>query len=296
LVSDFVVAGIGLSSSLAVLFKDNTELLKMVYDDLAQPGVRQVGKALETVLSLSNTILLPLKLLNENTKVNFESKMRKYKKRIQHLEEDKIFDVPPEIGIPILEKFTYISDNDISELFINLLSKASCHDTIREAHPKFINLISSLAVDEARILTYLAGKGPYVPTIQFYLQTKPKLEKTHGFSSFEYSTHKKLTVVLTGLENQLDLIFPENIVLYMENLENLGILNQADDDPFLEDTKEVDTQAYLDLQGQYKHGKEFENLIEDPDIESIVVKNGRYCISSYGLRFVDVCCKNHLQQ
>lgn len=35
-------------------------LLETVYADLAQSGTRQVGQALETVLGLGNTALLPL--------------------------------------------------------------------------------------------------------------------------------------------------------------------------------------------------------------------------------------------
>lgn len=39
-------------------------LIVEVYGDLAKPGVQQVGKALETVLGLGNTILWPLALAN----------------------------------------------------------------------------------------------------------------------------------------------------------------------------------------------------------------------------------------
>lgn len=44
-------------------------ILPQVYMDLAQPGVKAVGQALGTVLELSSTILLPLKLMNEKAKL-----------------------------------------------------------------------------------------------------------------------------------------------------------------------------------------------------------------------------------
>lgn len=131
-------------SEIVEFFKSQGELLKQVYSDFAQPGVKQVGQALETVLGLTNTILLPLKLLNENARVSFNRKMEKYRERIKHLSDNEVCNVPPEIGMPILDKFTYISDNEISELFINLLSKASCKNTVKDAHPRFISIINSL--------------------------------------------------------------------------------------------------------------------------------------------------------
>ena len=39
-------------------------VLRALYDDLASPGVRQVGQALGTVLETGNIILLPLRMLN----------------------------------------------------------------------------------------------------------------------------------------------------------------------------------------------------------------------------------------
>lgn len=286
-----------LMNGIVELVKGNTEFLKLVYTDLAQPGVRQVGQALETVFALSNAILLPLKLINETTKANFENKMRQYKQRIEHLDEHKITNVPPELGIPILDKFTYISDNDISDLFINLLSKASCTDTIKDAHPKFVNLISSISVDEARILRYLADKGYLVPTIQFYLQKKPKQEKTKGIQKLEFSTHIQLSEVLTGLEYKVDLVFPENIGMYLENLENLGILTQNKNEMLnVIDPNQVDPTLYDDIQRKYNYGKEFEHFITDRELEFIVVRKSQYLITSYGRRFIEVCCKNLLQQ
>ena len=43
----------------------NNGVLQAVYNDLAAPGVRQVGCALETVLKTGNLLLMPLRMLNE---------------------------------------------------------------------------------------------------------------------------------------------------------------------------------------------------------------------------------------
>ena len=58
-------------------------LLQEVYGDLAKPGVRQVGKALRTVLGLGNTILWPLAWANERSKIALEYNLERYRKKME---------------------------------------------------------------------------------------------------------------------------------------------------------------------------------------------------------------------
>src|SRR5579871_1872102 len=83
------------------------KLLNSLYKDLAEKGISKVGEALGTVLDLSNSVLLPIKLLNEKTKIIFQENINKYRRRIESIPDEKICEVPPEIGIPILDKLTY---------------------------------------------------------------------------------------------------------------------------------------------------------------------------------------------
>ena len=115
--------GITGATALTAMIK-NPDILKIIYQDLAQPSVKKVGIALGTVFGLSNTLLLPIKLLNERTKLLFQNNMERYKIKLNEIPEDIICEVPPEIGIPVIEKLTYIQDINISELYINLLAKA----------------------------------------------------------------------------------------------------------------------------------------------------------------------------
>jgi hypothetical protein len=59
----------------------DTKILTLVYDDLAKPGVQQVGKALSTVLGLGNTALLPLKLANEKAQLWYTKHMEEYRRK-----------------------------------------------------------------------------------------------------------------------------------------------------------------------------------------------------------------------
>ena len=57
------------------LVKQTPKILTTIYGDLAQPSVKKVGFALETVFEFSTSFLLPVKLLNEKFKLNFEKRL-----------------------------------------------------------------------------------------------------------------------------------------------------------------------------------------------------------------------------
>lgn len=120
------------------LVKETPKILTTIYGDLAQPSVRKVGTALETVFEFSTSLLLPLKLINEKFKLNFEKRLNDYKKKLEEIPDDKICEVNPQIGTPLIEKLSYTTNDEIADLFTNLLTKASSIDTVNLAHPSFV--------------------------------------------------------------------------------------------------------------------------------------------------------------
>lgn len=134
-------------------------LLPEIYGDLLKPGVKQVGRALETVVGLGNTILWPIAWANERSRIALERNLEKYREEIKHLPEEKVVSVTPEIGVPIAEKLSYVTNEELSDLYVNLLAKASCVDTARFAHPSFVNVINNLSPDEAVLLKEIHQQG-----------------------------------------------------------------------------------------------------------------------------------------
>ncbi len=67
--------------------------------------------------------------------------------------------ISPEItvGGPIIEALRFAGQNDeLRDMFANLLSTSMDLDTASSAHPAFVEIIKQLSPDEARILKYLA--------------------------------------------------------------------------------------------------------------------------------------------
>lgn len=248
------------------------KLLGELYGDIAKPGIQKVGHALGTILDLSNTFLLPIKLLNENTKAIFLKNIANYQKKLEKIPDDKICEVPPQIGIPIIDKLTYISNEEIRNSFINLLTKASNIDTINTAHPGFVNLIDRISPDEARIIKYLKGKE-FIP----FLSVQVHYVKEQG-----YCTHCKQ---LTGIERDVKLDFPQNINLYLDNLLSIGVIYHTQfvtktDKSYYENIKSSYTDKISDLNQKFLDREQYREL---------EFEEGFFEITDFGKLFIVAC-------
>ena len=185
------------------------EVFTEMYKDLFSSSFKNIGKALGTGTETLNTILLPLSYYNEKRRLIYATNIKRLQENLEKITEEKVVEIPAEIASPILDRFSYVSNDHLAELFHNLLINASSQDTAHIAHPGFISIIDRLAPDEAKILLHMKNLN-CIPAI-----------------SYDYLSNEVGRLVLnniTAIETVLKLTFPQNSNLYFENLTSLGIL------------------------------------------------------------------------
>lgn len=281
---------------LGKVIENGKEVLKTVYPDLLQPVTKQAGKALETVLELSNTILLPIKLINVKARLNFEKHMKKYEEKLNSHPEEEITTVLPDIGLPVIDRLTYLTNEEIADLFINFLVSASLNNRVNQAHPRFINILNSLSVDEARLIKYFHEKNQeYIPFIDYELHVNKQKEPSNrlGLNYLpENEVSLQLLINSNNLKYELELMSEENINLYLENLESLGLLTRTTGRHIIAAEK-----IYTMIETH--NGRELKTLEEEqslklktdyPNHEIITHKiYGFYTLTYLGEKFVSVC-------
>jgi len=207
------------------------DILKDIYGDLAKPSVQKVGIALSAVFGLGVTIMWPLMLLNERARIALESNLQKYSEKLEDVPSDEITVVPPEVAMPILEKLSYVTNEHISELYIELLAKASTKGENNLAHPSFVNILNSISPDEALILNNIQGIK-YLPYVRIVAE----------ISNMRIITVEDLVVLFS----ELQLVFPQNIKAYISNLASFGIFEIMPNSK-LQDEMYVEHKKYFDL-------------------------------------------------
>ncbi len=244
-------------------------LLVEIYGDLAKPGVRQVGKALDTVMGLGNTVLWPITWANERSRIYLERNLEAYRERLSEIPEEKIIPVLPEIGVPIAEKLAYVADATLADLYINLLTKASSSDFASQAHPSFVNVINNLSPDEAKFLEAYAGNS-HLP----FLTAKWINPQTH-----RYFIAEDLLISYKVVEM---LAFPGNTPAYISNLVGLGLI-KVEYDRYTDG----DSSIYDEIQNLWasKNSKTLKNVPE----RELRFDRGIIQISHFGKLFFLAC-------
>lgn len=251
------------------------EVVNLVYPDIAQPGLRKVGQSLETVLDLCNTILLPLKLINSNANVFFNHHMEKYRKKMEDIPEEEVAIVHPSIGLKILDELLTVTNEDISDLFVNLLTSASIKSEAKYAHPSFVEVLKCLSEDEAKIINDVFHKGRIVKYV--YLK-----KRVPGNADVPLQGKVNDVSKLTSLN------FEENSQFYMENLMKLGIIEDTSV-YLIDEIEEFESLAILlkDKKSDYENQiKEAQAKGEHKNL-SISHGYGRFILNSYGESFIN---------
>ena len=252
------------------LVKETPQILLTIYGDLAQPSVKKVGTALESVFEFSTSLLLPIKLLNEKFKINFEKRLNEYKEKIDQIPDEKLCEVNPQIGTPIIEKLSYTTNDEIANLFTNLLAKASSIDTVNLAHPAFVQLIERLSVDEARIIKYLLHKD-FIPCVSF----RAHLNENKGFNQILNNG--------TLIPFEIELLFPKNIKTYLDNLTSMGILDVS------HGLHKKDENLYKPIYEKYNYETLNEKFTKTSVFNKVSKENTYYQITDFGKAFIKAC-------
>ena len=200
--------------------------------------------------------------------------LEKFEQKLENIPPDQILPMRPEIGVPTLQKLTYVEDEDISSMFVNLLANASDKRSRDIAHPSFVHCISTMSSDEAQILLHLYKSE--VMVIPFSV-IRCQFNENEGIAKSD---------MLTGLEQELDLIFSDNIPIYIANLTGLGILER--EISFLSDEKKYYEPLYQKYEGRRQElfkeghgGKQF----------PMIFVKGYYSVTPYGKLFIQSCVK-----
>lgn len=243
-------------------------ILKEVYGDLAKPGVQQAGKALSTIIGLGNTVLWPVALMNEKAKIALESNLEKYRNKMKDTPVEEVCAVPPEVGVPIAEKLSYVTNEELSEMYTELLAKASQVHNANVAHPSFVNVISNISPDEA-ILMKSVMRMTGIPFVEVRLNRKNKNE---------WST---LNSMMPGVSCLAELSYPNNIHAYISNLEGLGIFRVR------QDIYMVGENIYEPLEEYAK--KIYSEVSKSVEDRSITFQRGQIEITPFARLLMNAC-------
>jgi len=233
-------------------------LLPAVYKDLLSPAARELGDGLATIAKAVKIALAPI----EATVWGYEKVREWLSLRVTNLLAERktteIISPPLSISGPLTIQIMFASEeNELREMYANLLASAMDKKTAGDAHPSFVTIIQQLTADEARVISQIASVGETWPS-------------WHGSSSGLQRTGDNLMENLDKFCLQTQIVRPDNIPVYIENLIRLRLLRHI-----------TGTEPIYHPEGGDNHGCWGPSITTD-DWEFIE-------LTAYGRAFINAC-------
>jgi hypothetical protein len=125
-----------------------------VYQDLLQPATQEMGKALQTVAKTVHIALAPVSALVWGYDQIREFVSTKVSERLKNVPPENIISPKPNVAGPALEALRYTGHEErLSDMYANLLAASMDTTTAQGAHPAFVEIISQLTPDEAKLVS-----------------------------------------------------------------------------------------------------------------------------------------------
>lgn len=253
--------------------KDASETIKgiveavPIYEDLLQPAVQELGKGLHTVSKTVHIALAPISVMVWGFDQIKEYVQRSLEKKLEHVSAENI--IIPDLAIagPTLEAMRFTGQNEeLREMFINLLATSMNRTEADKAHPAYVEIIKQLSSDEAKILKHI--KTDFFPLLSIMFEQEGVSGRIPLVTDFSDVADK------AGCNNSF------KVVAYLDNLKRLGLIS------FLDNYRMADVSSYIPLREHDYIKSQFSlvNYLGKPSFKESSAK-----VTVFGKIFYETC-------
>ncbi len=128
------------------------ETVPDLYDDSLKPTVQESGKVLSLIPRAMYAALAPLRKWIANQEYVVAETEKLLAKKLEHVGVEKIVTPEAYVAVPAIQAISYSMDNEeLRELYANLLAKSMSIDTKDQVHPVFVEIIKQMSPLDAAI-------------------------------------------------------------------------------------------------------------------------------------------------
>ena len=164
---------------LAGTIGDTLKTAPTLYEDALQPAVQEVGKFVARIPRAINAAFCGIDkwILNKEYTINETKKLLAQK--LENVNPEKIIEPEPYVAVPIIQAISYSMNNEeLRNLYANLLANAMNLDTKDSVHPSFVEIIRQMSPNDAKIFKHISTSIFKVADIYcFKYDTQPTNKK-----------------------------------------------------------------------------------------------------------------------
>lgn len=246
-----------------------------VYQDLLQPAVQEIGKALATVAKLTHVALAPVASLVWGYDEIRDLVTTRVAAKLASTPPDQI--VPPAAYVagPALEALRWSgSEEALREMYANLLATSIDARTAENAHPGFVEIIKQLTPDEAKLLSHFSTTDSLpIVSIRAYEKGNTKY----------FDIYQNFTPVGEDAGCQHEHLTPQ----YLDNISRLGLINIMSGTSYANDDIYKTIEDREDIQ-------DLKRNVEEQLDRRVRIVRGMIEVTKLGKQFIESCVVDRL--
>ena len=176
------------------------ETVPDLYEDALKPTVQESGKLMSLIPRTINAALVPLRKWIANKEYSLSETEKLLEKKLEHVGEDKIVTPEAYVAIPAIQAISYSMNNEeLRNLYANLLAKSMNIDTKEYVHPSYVEIIKQMSPLDAKVLKDIHD-SVVTPVIDLFIKNQEGGEFKHKFN-ITWITFASYDSVCVSLDN-----------------------------------------------------------------------------------------------
>lgn len=260
---------------------DNKGISTLIYD-AASPVAKKAG---ETLASLWSIIFDDIDLYAKKKNIQRLNNLKEFENsianKVHNIPDSKIQEPPLSIIGPTLESSKYyFEEENLREMFSNLVASSMNSDKVASTHPSFPSIIQNLSPKDAEFLIAIKGSN-YLPYCELRFQKRKLKNASSFFSGFQEG--------ITLSKCLLALLYPNNPMFdfnpIVDNLTRLRLIEYRSDRSFIKEDLYwpiLDNPIYLSKKIDY---------FDSSDIldKEVTLLQGVIAVTDFGKQFISAC-------
>ena len=139
---------------------DVKEIIPELYKDGAKPTIIETGKTLSIIPQTINAALVPLRKWIIGREYSFKETEALLAKKLEKVKLENIVEPEAYIAVPAIQSISYCMNNEeLRNLYANLLANSMNKDIKDNVHPSFVNIINQMSPMDAIIFKIICESG-----------------------------------------------------------------------------------------------------------------------------------------
>ena len=136
------------------------ETVPELYQDAFQPSAQEVGKLAGRVPRVINALLSNVDIWTLKREYAIKEAQKLLELKLEHIDQEKIVEPEPYVAVPAIQAISYSMGNEeLRNLYANLLAKAMIDDTKESVHPSFVEIIKQMSPIDALVFKMIVEAG-----------------------------------------------------------------------------------------------------------------------------------------